>query len=108
MRSNGGLAARIGYTAQPEEQRAEGFGVLRVVANLSWIIGPSIGGFFANRSYFALFVTDAVISSVVAVLFYLLITETKPEASAEVQAESMLQTFKGYFIVLGGRVHSGS
>jgi len=84
----------------PEEQRAEGFGVLRVVANLSWIIGPSIGGFVANRSYFALFVTDAIISSVVAILFYFLISETKPEASEEVEAESILQTFKGYLIVL--------
>lgn len=84
----------------PEKQRAEGFGVLRVVANLSWIIGPSIGGFVANRSYFALFVTDAVISSVVAVLFYFLISETKPKASAEAESESMLQTFKGYGIVL--------
>ncbi len=84
----------------PEEQRAEGFGVLRVVANLSWIIGPSIGGFVANRSYFALFVTDAVISSVVALLFYFLISETKPEPKEGAQAESMLQTFSGYFIVL--------
>ena len=84
----------------PEEQRTEGFGVLRVVANLSWIIGPSIGGFVANRSYFALFVTDAVISSVVAILFYFLISETKPEASEETGSESMLQTFRGYFIVL--------
>jgi len=84
----------------PEEQRAEGFGVLRVVANLSWIIGPSIGGFVANRSYFALFVTDAVISSVVAILFYFLISETKPEVSEEAESESMLQTFKGYWIVI--------
>jgi len=84
----------------PEKQRAEGFGVLRVVANLSWIIGPSIGGFVANRSYFALFVTDAVISSIVAILFYFLISETKPKASVETKSESMLQTFKGYFTVL--------
>jgi len=84
----------------PEEQRAEGFGVLRVVANLSWIIGPIIGGFVANRSYLALFITDAIISSIVAVLFYFLISETKPEASLEAKSESMLQTFRGYFLVM--------
>ncbi|MCP4423463.1 MAG: MFS transporter [Chloroflexi bacterium] len=84
----------------PEKQRAEGFGILRVVANLAWMIGPTIGGFVANRSYFALFVTDAVISSIVAVLFYFLISETKPEGSAESQAQNMLQTFKGYFVVM--------
>ncbi len=84
----------------PAEQRAEGFGIMRVVANLAWMVGPIIGGFVANRSYFALFVTDAIISSIVAVLFYFLISETKPEGSTASQAESMLQTFKGYFVVM--------
>ncbi len=84
----------------PEKQRQEGFGILRVVANLSWIIGPTIGGFVADFSFFALFVTDAVISCIVAVLFYLLISETKPETTAAQQREGMLETFKGYGVVL--------
>ncbi|MDM8521685.1 MFS transporter [Anaerolineales bacterium HSG6] len=84
----------------PKRQRAEGFGILRVVANLAWMVGPIIGGFIANRSYFALFVTDAVISSVVAILFYVLISETKPERSAESNDETMQQAFKGYFVVM--------
>lgn len=84
----------------PEEKRAEGFGMLRVVANLSWIIGPTIGGFVANQSYLALFVTDAIISSVVAILFYFLISETKPKTSIEAESASMLQTFRGYFVVI--------
>ncbi len=84
----------------PEKQRAEGFGILRVVANLSWIIGPTIGGFVANRSYLALFITDAVISCIVAVLFYYLISETKPDAVGDEGDESIAQTFKGYFRVL--------
>jgi MFS family permease len=33
----------------PEKQRAEGFGILRVAGNMAWIIGPTIGGFVANR-----------------------------------------------------------
>ncbi|HEX2981663.1 MAG TPA: MFS transporter, partial [Anaerolineaceae bacterium] len=80
----------------PEKQRQEGFGILRVVANMSWIIGPTIGGFVANRSFFALFVMDAVISCFVAVLFYLLISETKPEPRPGQERESILQIFKGY------------
>jgi MFS family permease len=84
----------------PEKQRQEGFGMLRVVANLAWIIGPTIGGFVAGRSFFALFVTDAIISCCVAVLFYLLISETKPEAHGEQQHESILATFSGYRLVL--------
>ena len=84
----------------PENQRQEGFGILRVVGNLAWIIGPTIGGLVANRSFLALFIIDAIISCVVAVLFYFFIAETKPEASPEHKAESMLETFKGYGKVL--------
>ncbi|MBN2501209.1 MAG: MFS transporter [Anaerolineales bacterium] len=84
----------------PEKQRAEGFGILRVVANISWIIGPTIGGLIANRSYLYLFIIDAVISCFVAGLFYLFIPETKPEATAESESQSVLQTFAGYGIVL--------
>ncbi len=84
----------------PEHQRQEGFGILRVVANMSWIIGPTIGGFVANRSFLALFIIDASVSCVVAVLFYLFISETKPEPHPGQQHESILQTFKGYGMVL--------
>ncbi|MEW5872768.1 MAG: MFS transporter [Chloroflexota bacterium] len=84
----------------PEKQRQEGFGVLRVVGNMAWIVGPTIGGFVANRSFFALFVTDAVISCLVAVLFYLLMPETKPQGSAEQESENLLDTFIGYVQVL--------
>ena len=82
----------------PEEKRQEGFGILRVVGNMAWIVGPTIGGFIAARSYFTLFVLDAVISSVVAVIFFLYIKETKPESSGE--PESILKTFSGYGTVL--------
>lgn len=82
----------------PEEKRQEGFGILRVVVNMSWIIGPVLGGFIANRSYFMLFVLDAVISCIVALLFFLYIPETKPETTAE--PESVLKTFVGYGVVM--------
>lgn len=84
----------------PEEKRQEGFGVLRVVGNMAWIIGPTIGGFIAGRSYFVLFVSDAVISCIVAVLFYFLISETQPERQPGQEREGILVTFAGYFKVL--------
>ena len=84
----------------PERQRAEGFGILRVVANISWIIGPTIGGLVATQSYFYIFVIDAVISCIVAGLFYLFIPETKPETTAEAESQNVLQTFAGYGAVL--------
>jgi len=82
----------------PEDKRQEGFGILRVVANLSWVIGPILGGIIANRSYFILFVLDAVISSIVAVIFFFNVPETKPESGQE--PESILKTFAGYGVVL--------
>jgi predicted MFS family arabinose efflux permease len=84
----------------PEHQRQEGFGIMRVVGNLAWIIGPTIGGFVAGRSFLALFIIDAVISCFVAFLFYLFISETKPEAHPDQKPESVLATFKGYGKVL--------
>jgi len=106
-----GLLSSIAFPAHqamladllPERQRAEGFGILRVVSNLSWIIGPVIGGFMANRSFFSLFVADASVSGIVAVLFYFLISETKPQTDTEKESESVLETFKGYFIVMRSR-----
>jgi MFS family permease len=84
----------------PDRQRQEGFGILRVVANMSWIIGPTIGGFVAKQSFLALFIIDAVISCIVAVLFYFLVSETKPEAHPDQQHETIFQTFKGYGVVI--------
>jgi MFS family permease len=84
----------------PEKQRQEGFGILRVVGNLAWMIGPTIGGFVATKSFFALFVMDAVISCVVAVLFYRFMPETKPAPQAGHARENTLQSFQGYTRVL--------
>ncbi|HSL28660.1 MAG TPA: MFS transporter [Anaerolineales bacterium] len=84
----------------PEQQRQEGFGILRVVGNLSWLVGPTIGGFVANIDFFYLFVIDAVISCLAAALIFRFIPETKPEPHTDAQSESLLQTVLGYRIVL--------
>lgn len=84
----------------PEKQRAEGFGILRVVGNMAWILGPTLGGLIATRSYFYLFVSDAVISCIVAGLFFMLIPETKPESQPGTEGQSVLQSFVGYGAVL--------
>jgi MFS family permease len=84
----------------PEGKRQEGFGILRVVANISWIIGPTIGGFVASINFFYLFVIDSVISCLVAAVIFRVIPETKPQPRAHEQSESFLQTFAGYRHVL--------
>jgi MFS family permease len=83
----------------PEKQRQEGFGILRVVGNLAWIIGPTIGGFLANINFFYLFVIDSIISCFVAVIIYRVIPETKPEPHAQEKSESFLKTITGYRFV---------
>jgi len=79
----------------PPEQRAEGFGILRVVVNLSVTIGPAIGGLLATQSYLLLFITDALASSFVAVLILFFLPETHAVLSSGPK-ESMWTTFKGY------------
>lgn len=85
-----------------EKQRQEGFGLMRVVRNLAWIIGPSIGGFLASRSFMLLFIIDAIVSCIVAVIFYTSMPETKPEHHEEEhkEHESIWQTIAGYGNVL--------
>jgi MFS family permease len=87
----------------PKEQRQEGFGILRVVGNMAWLVGPTVGGFVARTSFFALFVIDAAISCVVAVLFYLFMAETRPAPEEHHAEEGFIQTFRNYRIVLGDR-----
>lgn len=85
----------------PEKKRQEGFGILRVVANMAWIIGPTIGGFVARTSFLSLFIIDAVVSFIVAILFFLFIPETKPVRDQIAQkTENLMETFRGYGKVL--------
>jgi MFS family permease len=83
----------------PEHQRAEGFGILRVVGNLAWIVGPTIGGLLASRSYLVLFILDAVASLITAAILFRMLPETRPEARQTANRESVGRTFAGYFHV---------
>jgi MFS family permease len=83
----------------PEEKRSEGFGILRVVGNMTWIVGPTIAGFVAAKSFTALFITDAVISCIVALIVYRFIKETKPQTPEGHEEQSIAQTMGGYGIV---------
>jgi MFS family permease len=103
-----GLLANSGGPAQqamvadllPEEKRAQGFGILRVAVNLSFTIGPMIGGFLAGQSYLLLFISDAISSVITAVIVFLAIKETRPELSVSESQPSVAQTFGGYLSVL--------
>lgn len=80
----------------PSEKRPQGYGIIRVIFNLAFVIGPVIGGFLASHSYLALFLTDAVISTIAAAVVYFYLPETKPKAHPDAKPETMTQTFAGY------------
>ncbi|NQS92326.1 MAG: MFS transporter, partial [Chloroflexi bacterium] len=88
----------------PEDKRMDGFGILRVIANLAVAIGPAIGGFLAARSYTLLFIIDVIASSITALIIFALVPETKPKAKpvvnqAPVKDESLGKTMAGYLKV---------
>jgi MFS family permease len=83
----------------PEEQRAEGYGMLRVINNLAWVIGPMIGGLLISFSYLYIFIGDAVTSVIVAGIYFKMMPETKPKQDAGATPEALLESFLGYFKV---------
>ncbi len=103
-----GLFTEVGGPAQqaiiadvlPEEKRAQGFGIIRVTFNLAVVFGPILGGLIAARSYLALFLIDAVISIISAIIVYLTIPETKPAPHEHEIPETFGQTLLGYGKVL--------
>jgi MFS family permease len=99
-----GLLSDVAWPAQSamiadmldEDQRAEGFGILRVARNVSWMVGPTIAGLVAAQSYLLLFILDAISSTITAAIIFRLIPETMPERSPEARGESLSRTFQGY------------
>jgi MFS family permease len=104
-----GMLADAGGPAQqalvadllPEEKRAEGFGIMRVVFNLAVVIGPLIGGLLATKDYLLLFIADAITSSITAAVVFFALKETHhPKKEEGEPQESILQTFAGYGVAL--------
>jgi len=108
-----GLVGNIGGPARgamvadllPEEKRAGGFGLHRVIHNLAFVIGPAIGGLLAARSYLLLFVIDTVASLATAGLVFALLPETKPQPVEGEPQVSTLQTFRDYRKVFLDRLY---
>ena len=81
----------------PEDKRASGFGILRVVFNLAVVIGPLIGGLLATRSYLLIFIADAVTSIITALIVYFALQETwRPKTVEGQPQETMGQTFRDF------------
>ncbi len=99
-----GTLSSIGHPAHeavvadllPQEKRAEGYGIIRVVFNVAVIIAPPIAGLLIANSYLTLFIVDAVISLISATIVLLALPETRPQSHGHAQPETIRQTFAGY------------
>ena len=99
-----GTLSSIGHPAHeavvadllPQDKRAEGYGIIRVVFNVAVIIAPPIAGLLIANSYLTLFIVDAVISLMAATIVITALPETKPQAQPHAKPETMKQTFAGY------------
>ena len=94
----------------PEDKRADGFGILRIVANLAVVIGPAIGGLLAANGYTLLFIIDVITSTITAFIIFLFVPETKPEKvpvqdGQDEQEESIGDVIKGYLQVVKDRIY---
>ncbi len=86
----------------PSARRTEAYSLLRIAVNLSFAIGPALGGFIATRSYTLLFVFSATLVLTTAVIFLAFIRETKPKKVAKSPANA--QSGNGYGAVLKDRL----
>jgi MFS family permease len=94
----------------PEDKRADGFGILRVIANLAAVIGPAIGGLLAARSYTLMFMIDIITSAIAAFIIFLYVPETKPEKAPAiigqaVEEESIGEVLRGYLLVAKDQIY---
>jgi MFS family permease len=86
----------------PEDKRASGFGILRVVFNLTVAIGPLIGGLASDYSFNWLFIGDAFTSAITFLILLKYLPETKPAMIKKEKGEEK-PTAKGYLAILRDR-----
>ncbi|QEE15044.1 MDR family MFS transporter [Promethearchaeum syntrophicum] len=88
----------------PGKQYVEGFGILRVASNLAAIIGPAIGGFLAVKDFMLIFYADAILGIGMAIILWIFLPETKPEKKGGEKLHSLVETLKGYRLVIKDRI----
>jgi MFS family permease len=104
-----GFFGQVGWPAQaamtadllPEHQRASGFSIQRIVANITWVLGPALGGVLAPvTGYLLLFVLDGLTSFIVAGIVFTSVPETNPERSAGGASIGFVESMAGYGLLL--------
>jgi predicted MFS family arabinose efflux permease len=65
------------------EQRKAAFSLNRLAINLGMSIGPAVGGFLAQASFFALFIVDGATSILAGIVLALTRLQTRPQSTSE-------------------------
>jgi MFS family permease len=107
-----GLLQDVGGPAQsalvadvlPAHRQTEGFSIWRVVVNISAGIGPVIGAFLAQNNFLLLFIADAILSFITAIVVFVFLPETRPQPKEGEKPQTLVQTAIGYRKVLGDRI----
>ena len=74
-----------------KEKLTEGYGILRIGANIGWAAGPAIGGYLATfLSYAWLFAIPALTCGIVSLIAFFFIRESSHGTSGRVGFRSML------------------
>ncbi|GAB5536361.1 MAG: MFS transporter [Rubricoccaceae bacterium] len=67
----------------PEERQPEAYAIVYWAINLGAAIGPALGGLIATYSYLGLFVLDGATMLAYALVVWVAIPETRPDAAAD-------------------------
>lgn len=65
-----------------ERERISAFSMLRIAGNLSWAIGPALGGFLAHQSYSTLFYASGVLNLISGIYFLVVLRESPHSTQA--------------------------
>lgn len=90
----------------PSKDRLDAYSLVRVMNNLGFALGPTIGGLIASRSYDLSFMLTAGSILSICLMVALFMKETKPQASAEGEStlpqrglSGILSVFRDSFFV---------
>jgi MFS family permease len=74
----------------PRGERVTAFAVYRIAINLGVAVGPALGGFLADRSFFLVFLIDAVTSAIFGFVALFALPNTRGDTSHPVSARRAL------------------
>jgi MFS family permease len=79
----------------PQGERVTAFAVYRIAINLGVAVGPAMGGFLADRSFFLVFLIDAITSAIFGLVALFALPNTRGDTAEPISARSAVRTIVG-------------